>query len=806
MILKDLTFAFRNIRRNILVSCVNVLGLSIGLSSCLIIGLIVNYEMSFDRFQPDRDRIFRVYTTDALSGLSNPGVPTAFAAGTRDYLTGVESVVNFYTFGGTVKVANSHGEPKELGVNNKIIITPPDYFDVFDYYQWVVGNPKMLERPFQVVLTESRARMYFGDVSPLSVVGKEVYYSDSLAVTVAGIIKDVEENTDLDFTDFISASTIEHSWLNRVIGPNSGTLISSGSQLFLKLSPGTSHDDIERQFPLLREMHNAQYKESRLDMIPMMQSLRDMHFNADLGIFDTSRSVIELSTLKMLLGVAVLLLFIAVINFVNLETAQSFRYGKEVGVRKVLGSSRGKLIRRFLMQSFVLCAVAGMVSAGLADLYFRYLGFFTPEGFVFRFSDPVVALFLVSGVIVVALMAGVYPAFVLSSFQPARALKGAGYFSVAMGGSTLARRGLTVFQFSFSQILIVTTVVMISQLNYMLEKDLGFHPEAVVLVTAPTFKADRLEAFKNELLQHPEIRSVTLCDGPPMRLSSSGMDLTLRRAGEPLQHRVEPLHGDTSYLNVFGLRLIAGRNVVPYDSAHEFLVNQAFLDAFGFEEPSEAVGKMVDKGTIVGVVEDFHTKPLWNGIKPTVIFYRTGRSVGIKLSAANGRDVDVRQVQEKIAMSYRKIFPDSEFGYQFLDEQLRRIYASEQRIAQVAGMSTSIAILISCLGLFGYFSYTVSQRTKEIGIRKVLGATIVSILALLSMDFLKIVLVALIISVPTAFYIVHLWLEKFVYKVDVTAWVFLVSAAASVVMCIITIGVRSFYAAKENPVRAMRYE
>ena len=808
MVLNDLTFALRHLRRNLFVSGINVLGLSIGLSSCLIIFLIVNYEMSFDRFQPDRDRIFRIYTTfpgrDSFHATS--GVPTAFAAVIQDHYSSVESVANFRTYPAFVAVDDDHGARKEFGMNLKTIITPPDYFEVFDHYQWIAGTSKTLTEPFHVVLTESRVRTYFGDIDPVNAVGKEIYYYDSLLVTVSGIVRDITENTDLDFTDFISESTVEHSWLNKEIELNSWRHINSNSQLFVKVFAGTVRDKFLAQISELGKMYKDHNLEGRQEITPGIQSLAEVHFDSDIGIFDNSRPVIEMSTLKMLLGVAALLLAIAVINFVNLETAQASRYWKEVGIRKLMGSSRSKLIRRFLMQSFILCALAGILSAGLADLYFTYLTFFTPQGFTFRFIDPDTVIFLVSGVVLVTLMAGLYPAFALSSFQPARALRGARFSNVATGRSVLARRGLTVFQFAFSQILIVGTVIMIKQLNYMLDKDLGFQPEAVVLVRSPSWEHSRLETFKSELMQHPDIKAVTLSSSPPLSTGMGIMPLTLPGESEIIKHDVHTKQGDTSYVNVYGIQLLAGRNLVPYDSAHEFLVNEAFLDVFGIENPPEAVGKILDKGTIVGVVKDFHGQPLWNEIKPTVIRYQPGGVVGIKLLTSNRRVTHVKGVMENIEGSYRNVFPDEEFNYTFLDDQIRQIYANERHFAKVAGMSTGIAILISCLGLFGYFSFTVIQRTKEIGIRKVLGATIASILVLLSKDFLKIVLIALIISVPIAFYATALWLEKFAYKVNVSAGVFLVPAVASVLMCLITIGVRALYAARENPVKTLRYE
>lgn len=807
MIIKDLTFACRNLRRNKLLAAINVFGLSIGISACLVIFLIASYELSFDRFQPDRERIFRIYSTHSgVTDESYSAIPTGAAGAIKELFTGLESLTNFHTFSSSVKVpANTNF--RDFGRYDKTIITGPDYFEVFNYYQWIVGDPNQsLTEPFKVVLSESRAKVYFGDAEPASVIGKEIHYQDSLVVTVSGIVKDITKRTDLDFTDFISFSTIEKSWLSERIQLNSWNSINTSSQLFLKVHAGTPVEKIEAQISNLPDVYKANSTNRKWAYPSKMQPLADLHFNSELGIFDTSRSVMEKSTLQILLVVAGLLLLIATINFINLETAQATRRAKEVGVRKVLGSSRGKLISRFLSESFILCFLAVGLSIVWADVAIRYFSEYIPEGLVFDITDPVVAIFLISCVVVVTLLAGLYPAFVLSSYQPAAALKDISNLNRATTRSSLIRKSLTVFQFSFSQILIVGTITIAFQLHYMLNKDLGFNPHAVVWVPTPSLEEqkDKRAVFQHELEQIPEIQRMSINDMPPIAWGTVSSSLNFGEVTYPYNEK----RGDTSYIAVYGIRLLAGRNLLPIDTAREFLINETFMRKLGFTEPRDVIGKTSRENySIVGVVEDFHTKSLHSPIQPTVISY-DGRSMGLalKIFTPSNKVSDMKPALEKIERAWKNVYPDKKFRYSFIDDSMKRFYETEQRTGKLARAATGIAILISCLGLFGLSSFTVLQRTKEIGIRKVLGATVNSIWFLLSRDFLVLILVACIISAPIAYYVAELWLEGFAYRMDITAWIFIAAALVSLLVAFITMSFRTVHAAQSDPVKSLRYE
>lgn len=811
MIVKDLTYAMRNLGRNKLLSAINVLGLSVGISSCLIIFLIVNYELSFDRFQPDGPRIFRVYSQ--FSGdfnSENRGVSTGIPTAMRQQFSGLAALASFHTFRADVKVPVSGRPAKDLGENADIIITDSEYFNVFRYYNWVAGSPEQsLTQPFQVVLTRSRAKTYFGDRSPQDLIGREIQYQDSLSVYVSGIVSDIQERTDLNFTDFISAATVEKSWLKTRIVPDDWQTTNSSSQLFIRLSDGTTAEKIEAQMPGLTKVLQSKQTDPGWAPVIKLQPLADVHFNTELGIFDHSRSVAEKSTLQILAVVAVLLLLMAAVNFINLETAQASRRAKEVGVRKVLGSPRRKLVTRFLTESFLLSLCAVIVSLGIAELSLPFLSEFIPAGLALDLTDGRILLFLVGLVLVITFLAGFYPAFLLSSLQPALALKNA-ISSNSLGSRTsFIRKALTVFQFSFSQILILATITIGFQLHYMLNKDLGFNADAVLEVSTPWWEnSDKRSQMRNQLASIPEIDIFTIQRDLPTSTSWSSSIMEFANGKEILKHRVYVKLADTSYLAVYGLKLIAGRNLIPNDSAREYVINETYMRALGFDSPWDVLGKTVNKEfSIVGVVKDFHNKTLHSPIEPTVIQYTSdAHSFGIRLNTPRTEVVDVGPALHKIETAWKKIYPEEKFEYHFFNDAVKRFYENEQRIGKLCRMATIIAILISCLGLFGLSSFTVVQRSKEIGIRKVLGATVNSIVLLLSRDFLMLVGIAFLVSTPVAYAVAGRWLQDFAYKMDLSVWVFVLSGALSILVAFITISFRTVRAAKSDPVKSLRYE
>jgi putative ABC transport system permease protein len=809
MLVNDLRFALRSLKRNRLSATINVLGLTIGISACLVIFLLARYELTFDRFHPDGDRIYRVYSKfTGVSGGVNRGVPTGIYSAIKDNFTGIESITQFHTYSATVHVPNRLGERKSFDRYSQIIFANPNYFQVFDIYHWIAGSAeKALLNPFGVVLSETRAKTYFGELTADEYLGKEIHYNDSLVVNVTGIVADLDQHTDFEFTDIISYSTTQSSWLKENYEENSWNSTTSATQLFIKLTPGTSAQHIMDQMPHLTDLQKKENGDEDWGNTPQIQPLADIHFNSDLGVFDSTRAIPEKSTINILVLTAFVLLIIATINFVNLETAQASRRAKEVGVRKVLGSSRKNLIRHFLIDSLLLTFTSVLLSIAVAYGVIIYFSDFIPPGLTIDFGDPIVPLFLLSVLAGVTVLAGLYPAFVLSSYKPVLALKNVASTNSSTSRSATIRKALTVFQFAFAQLMIIATLAIGLQIKFMLNKDLGFDREGIVYFYASWYDSPgKKEVLKNEMDQLEGVSAVSLHQSPPSSTGSSSSVFEFDNGKEKVKHQVFFKGGDTTYFKVYSIKLLAGRNVTPLDSVKEFVINETYLKTLGFTDPNEILGQKVNGATIVGVMNDFHAKSLHKKIEPLVFKYDSRSAYCIALKFPAQKLSDVSSVLKKAELAWKKVYPDDKFDYKFLDETIEKFYENEKRTATLAKTAMIIAIVISCLGLFGLSSFTVIQRTKEIGIRKVLGATVNSILMLLSKDFLLLIVVAFAISTPLAWYAVNEWLNGFAYRMELGPSIFVLSAFFSLITAFLTISLRTVKAAKEDPVKSLKYE
>lgn len=809
MVKNFLTIAWRSLLRNKLHSFINITGLAIGVSACMVIYLIVDFELSFNKQHEGYDRIYRVHSSfqGVFSGL-NRGVPTATGPTIRDEFKGVEATTSFHVFNSKVQLPSGN-EKKDLERQNRIILAEPEFFSVFKSYEWVAGSPQSLVEPFQVVLTQSRAKTYFGSDDPSVVIGKEIIYRDSLNTTVAGIVKDLPFNTDIDMTDFISYSTIESSWLKKNFHLNDWQSVSSGSQLFVLLDETSNKDQFTEQFSILRE----RYKEKSswdVENTFNAQPLSDLHYNSETGIFDYSRSPAHLPTLTILIVVAALLLIIGAINFINLETAQAVRRAKEVGIRKTLGSSRTALVSQFLCQSFIITLFAIIIALPLTELALKVFSDFVPAGVTLSFRQ--VFPFLIAIVFIIGVLAGMYPAFILSSFLPALALKNQVHVTSGTSRSAFLRKTLIVFQFSIAQALIIFTLAVGWQINYMLNKDIGFKKDAVVYLYTPWHeKASKIEVFKNELAQLTEVTDMCLSDSPPSENGWSSSTIEYKPGKEEVV-KVNAFRkfGDPDYLSFYDMKLLAGRTIRPTDSLREFVINKTLMSQLGFNQPEEALGQFIQYNKhdypIVGVVEDFHIQSLHNKVEPVIIGNDVDfNCLNIRLATANGSD-DFKAGLAKIEAAWKKVYPNEKFDYEFLDETLKNFYQSEQRVARLVKTAMVMAIFISCLGLFGLASFTTTQRMKEISIRKVLGSSVSGIVVLLSKDFIFLILIAFVLASPIGWYFTDRWLKDFAYHMDLNAWLFILTVLAGVAIAFITVGYQTLRAANSNPVNSLRNE
>lgn len=811
MIRNHLLIAVRTLLASRMYSVINVFGLTVGISTCLVIFLIVQFELSYNRTIPEADRIYRVHTqfSGDFEG-TNRGVSSGVQEAVTTRFTGLSS--SFPLHGWSAKVTLPGQKSSDAREREpRIALTTPAYFSVIPTYSWIRGSATALLQPGNVVLTVDQAKKYLGNGSPDAWMGQTLHYNDSLVVTVAGLIAPEPGNTDFEFTDFISLATIEATWLKERFSLNDWQSTNSSAQLFIKLQGSTSVAEIERQLPSLNEEYKRHNADNNWIVTYKLQPLSDLHFNTHLGVFDFSRPAAHPGTLTTISLVAFILVVLASINFINLETARAVKRSREVGIRKVLGSSRGQLIGHFLAQSLLLTFVAILVAIPAAEMGLLMFRDFIPSGVVLSLLDLSTLTFLVIVLLAVGILSGLYPAFVLSSFLPAIALKSQGYSTLGQSRSSFLRRGLIIFQFASAQLLIMATLVIVSQIDFMLNKDLGFQQDAVVHIDPPwQASSDKRLTLKNELERIPRVSTVSLCQQAPAAKGYSSNVLSVKKNGEEIRKSVMRKFGDTNYLAVYGIKLVAGRNLTPNHQT-EILVNEAFLKEFGLS-PDEALGYEVRQNervyTIVGVMKDYHVFSLHAPFQPV---YMSGweedlYGISLKLTKAAVDNADYQPVIANLEAAWKKVYPDYRFNYHFVDETIRGFYENEKRMSKLAGTAMTIAIIISCLGLFGLASYTSVQRAKEVGIRKVLGATAQNILVLLSGSFMRLVTVAFFVAAPIAWWGADQFLSNYSFHITPEWSMYLIAGGSSLMLAFLTVSYQALKTSFMNPVESLRTE
>ena len=810
MLRNYLKTTFRSLIRHKVSTAINLFGLTLGVTACLVIYAITNYELSHDTFHPDRERIYRLVGESQYgeTGEKHPVgfIPNAVPSAIRKEIAGFEIVAAFHNIESDVLIPNGKEKPKRFAnrSHSELIIVEPQYFDIFSY-QWLAGNPKTaLTEPFKVVLSEHKARTYFGDLPLNQLLGKEIIYWDSLHVSVAGIVKDWERPTDFTFTDFISFSTIQASqFVKHSINTDEWNDLWSASQAFVKLPKGAASNQFTTQFQQFSKAHFT--KGMDLKFTPAIQPLSDLHFND--AYQDNYARKAHLPTLYGLMSIAAFIMLIAAINFINLSTAQSTQRAKETGIRKVMGSSRANLIVQFLSETIFLTGTAILISLALIHPILFAFQSLTPKGLTFDLFSVSTGLFLLAVMVITSLLSGFYPSWVLSSYAPALTLKGQTILKDGQKG--YLRKGLIVFQFTVSLVFIIGTLIVSQQLNFMRNKDLGFSTNAIVSLN--TGRLGKGNILAQKIRQLSDVERVTMEWFPPM--GDSFMVTKLKYRGKKnVEMDVSAKVGDENFIPLYQLRLLAGRNYVKNDSLRELVINATYAKALGFKKPADALNQLIDMQgknyPIVGVVADFHEQSFHERIGPVFIGYmpQQSRNIGIKLNTNDKQLSDIKATLATIEKAWKEVYPDNKFDYTFLDDSIAKLYSAEQKTGQLVNTATAIAILISCMGLFGLATFTAEQRTKEIGVRKVLGASVTSIVALLSKDFLTLVLVALVIASPIAWWAMHRWLKGFSYKVDLEWWVFALAGLLAIGISLLTVSFQSIKAALANPVKSLRNE
>lgn len=805
MISSYLKIALRSLWNKKAFASINILGLAVGLATCMLILLFVQHEWSYDRFNKNAERIFRVTLHGRIGGndinLAGASAPTGPAL-MSDY-PGVEAYTRLNT-NGTFLVKN--GEKRFL--EERVIFTDSNFFNFFSIPLLKGDVNRVLKEPRTVVLTQSTALKYFGNEDPI---GKSLTMGSMGLFRVTGVCEDVPSNSHFhyDFFGSMKSVTLGEKWL------------SSGAHTYVLLRKGYPAEKLTARMPQfvrkyigpeIQEFLGISYDEylRKGDKFGFaFQPLTDIHLTSNLENELEGNSNIKY--IYIFTAIAALILLIACINFMNLSTAGSAGRAKEVGVRKVMGSVRQQLMAQFLTESILVTVFALLVAFGLVVLLLP--GFNDLAGKQFDLQSILNArmiAYALAGCLVVGLLAGSYPAFFLSAFRPVAVLKGSIQAGVKSGW---LRNTLVTVQFVVSIAMIIATMVVYQQLRFIQNKNVGFDKEQVLILHDTHLLGDKAKTFKEQLANLSAVSSVTLAGYLPAGSSNNGTDGFLPESADNniTPYRFTTYQVDEDYLKTLGIGIASGRNFSKAfggDSA-SVLINEAAAKQFGWKNPIGKRIRTIGNGTpeskrfytIVGVTRDFHFRSMHERIAPLVMFYG-GDQYQIALRIQTH---DISGLLKTLEKTW-KATSDNPFAYSFLDERFSKMYESEQRVGKLFGIFAGLAVVIACLGLFGLATFTTIQRTKEIGVRKVLGASVLSIVSLLSKDFVKLVGIAIVIASPLAWYGMNRWLSDFAYKVDIEWWVFLLAGVLAVSIALLTVSFQSIKAALINPVKSLKAE
>ena len=789
--------ALRNIRKHQAYSFITIIGLAIGIAVCILIFLFVEYELGFDSHVAGRERIYRVVTqVDSAEGRGySGGTPYPTAAALRSDFPELEQSTQIYK---DSDVMITVGENRFRG--DIALFVESQFLEVFDT-EWIQGTASQaMDDPFTVILTERLAAKYFGNEES---VGQVIQLNNEYELRVVGVVADPPRRTSLPYNLLISWKTLNVRWNEKRLGQ--WDFLDTASHTFALLPEYVDTHSLEKRFEQFEQKYmEPDYAES---WSFRLQPLGDIHFNPRYGSYNyvTSRTALFAFS-----AIGLLILVIACINFINLTTAQAMKRKREIGMRKVLGAHRFQLIRQLLCEASLFTLISILVALFLAESVLPYLNRFLGKNTELSiFSSSGVFVFLGIVYLLMSGLNGLYPALMLSRFQPIEAFKD----SIAQRGkrSLAFRNSLVLIQFIISQVLIVGTLVIAGQMKFMSNRNLGFRGEEILTVPIPAYEEARCEALRSQWMQNPGIREVSFAWSAPTSRSDFQTPFEYEASGDIVEFPVTIKMCDKRYLDVYEIPLVAGRffaRNVNEESDVQWVVSASVVRRMGLSDPLEAVGKRITvndiKGGIIGVTGDFHEFSLHTEIQPTVFFNfwpSNFREAQILLDMNN-----VRSAITHIQDVWTEFYPEYIFQYEFLDDYIKSLYETESKLMTMIQSASILSILIACLGLLGLVSFMVLQRSKEIGIRKVLGATVTSVYLLVSREFFKWVVIANIVAWPLAYYLTHEWLQEFAYRIPLGAGYFLIGGAVSLTIAALVMSYQVIRASTADPVKSLRYE
>lgn len=803
MIINYLKQTWRSIVKNKSYSILNIVGLAAGLICFAFIAVWITDELSYDRFNKHYNRIVRVTgIAKTESGITESAVSSApMAKALKDDYPEVENTVRFDMRGEIVRLKD-----KQL-FEDAILVTDPSFFEVFSFQLTRGDVATALREPYSIVLTKSAAKKYFGDQDPLGqTLTINMFDSTGMGAqyTVTGIMPDAPKNAHFTFNMLASFKTAE------VANPDILTVDGWGDAsyyTYLLLKEGVDHEKFSQKISQFYGKYiGERFEIWRKIYFYKLQPLSDIHLKSNLQYEIAANG--NMTNVYIFSTVGFLILLLAGINYMNLATARSVSRVKEVGVRKVVGAARSQLVIQYLTEAIVTALIALLIALVgcyiLQPLYSQLTGkSFSP------FGSPWILVSLALITILLGALSGIYPALVISGFKPAGVLKGS--FKTGSQGVFL-RKTLLVSQFVITIILVSGIIVINTQMSYIKGKDLGYNKDALFFlrVNGNTEVINGYNAFRNEVLSNPSISGISISNSLLIGGLGSGGSATVDALGNPIQVSTSRLRVDGDFLGVHEIKLLAGRNFSPNamaDTIRQIILNERAVKNFGWKDPQTAIGKPFgmgnQKGIVIGVVNDFHFNSLQQAIEPLAIYPIAERFSRITLK------IDMANAAESVSWierTWKKHFQAALFDYDFMDRQIGEQYAEEERFSKIFLYFSVLSILIACLGLYGLTAYSVSQKVKEIGVRKVLGATVSNLALRLSGNFFKLILLAFIIAVPVAWYILNNWLTDFAYRVKISWWMFVAAGSLVFVIAIITVSFRVLRAAAASPIKSLRTE
>ena len=817
MIRNYLTVAFRSIFRNKLTAFINIAGLALAMMCCILIYLFVSDELSYDRYNTKADRIYRV----TRNFLSRDGVPNLHLANVappigpliKNDFGEVEVMARTINFG-LVIGREENGELVKNFTEEHLFLAEPDIFKIFDIDVTTGDKTTALSRPFTIMLSEKSVKKFFDNENPI---GKRLRANNQFDLEVTGVFKDFPSQSHWHPEYLVSFSTLENDKIygRKELETNWG---NNAFGTYLLLEEGADPKKMETGFPDFLERHYANFaiangapadfKASRATTL-FLQKLTDIHLLSHLD--DELEVNGNINNVRMMAVIGLFIILIACFNFINLSTARATKRAKEVGLRKVVGAFKNQLITQYLSESVLISVLSLVLGCGLAFVALSWLNQFTGK---FLTINPINNWMLFTGLIgfaiLVGILAGLYPAFVISSFKPALVLKGQ---QGSVKGKGIVRKTLVISQFSISIVLLIVTAITFQQLGYLNSRDLGYTKDQVVVLSLYDEVGDTFDAFYNELTKSSAIENAARSSRIPTGRLLDSQGPPLVTIGDSLVNSTittKMVMTDPEFFKTYGIEMAAGRDFsksIPTDDSLAFIINETAANMYGWKNIGDGLDKDFSyggtKGKLIGVVKDFHFESLHQPIIPLVFFQRKQSYNDLSVKIAGNQ---VTQGIEHIEKVWKEFLPKRPFSYQFVSDDYRRLYEEEQKQSQLFTMFSGLAIFIACLGLFGLATFNTLQRVKEIGIRKVLGASVPSILGLLSKEIVILILVANLIAWPLAWYFMDQWLDSFAYHIDMNLGIYMLSAVAAVVLALVTVSSQTIKAALTNPSSTLRYE